>query len=86
MDGTATREEMQDFQKRQDAVIGTILAMPAGDLFLIKEICPEIPERARLFSSVPCAECGEMVAEHRARVKNGRIVCIPCAGEFSRGW
>ncbi|MFA7695732.1 MAG: TraR/DksA C4-type zinc finger protein [Methanoregula sp.] len=27
-----------------------------------------------------------MVAEHRARVKNGKIVCIPCAGEYSRGW
>ncbi|MEN6395857.1 MAG: TraR/DksA C4-type zinc finger protein [Methanoregula sp.] len=39
-----------------------------------------------MFRSVPCASCGEMVAEHRARVREGKIVCITCAGEYSRGW
>ncbi|MDD1696979.1 MAG: hypothetical protein LUQ36_01310 [Methanoregula sp.] len=27
-----------------------------------------------------------MVAEHRARVRNGKFVCMPCAGEYGRGW
>ncbi|MDD5143598.1 TraR/DksA C4-type zinc finger protein [Methanoregula sp.] len=34
----------------------------------------------------PCATCGERVAEHRARVKDGRFVCIRGAGEYGRGW
>jgi len=86
MGGTATKEEVKEFQERQAAVIEAILAMPVEDLFLIREIKPEMPEKARIFHSVQCAECGEMVAEHRARVRDGKFVCIPCAGEYSRGW
>jgi formylmethanofuran dehydrogenase subunit E len=85
MGGTATKEEIAEFQKRQAAVIEQILAMPVENLFLIKEITPEIPEKARIFRSVQCSVCGEMVAEHRARVKDGRFVCMPCAGEYGRG-
>lgn len=86
MGGTATPEEVKEFHERQAAVIGKVLAMPADELFIIKEIAPEIPEKARIFRSVQCATCGEMVAEHRARVKDGKFVCIPCAGEYGRGW
>jgi formylmethanofuran dehydrogenase subunit E len=85
MGGTATKEEIAEFQKRQAAVIEHILAMPVENLILIKEITPEIPEKARIFSSVQCVECGEMVAEHRARIRDGKFVCIPCAGEYGRG-
>jgi len=84
MSGTATLAEQKDFQTRQAAVIDKILAMPIEELFLIKDVKPEIPERAKIFRSVPCARCGEMVAEHRARVSNGDIVCIPCAGDYHR--
>ena len=84
MGGTATKEENKEFQERQAAVIEKVLTMPVEDLFIIKEVKPEIPEKARIFRSIPCASCGEMVAEHRARVKDGKFVCIPCAGEYSR--
>jgi formylmethanofuran dehydrogenase subunit E len=86
MGGTATKEEQKEFHERQAGVINRILAMPVEDLFVIKEIMPDIPEKARIFRSVQCASCGEMVAEHRARVKDGKFVCIPCAGEYGRGW
>jgi formylmethanofuran dehydrogenase subunit E len=42
--------------------------------------------RAKIFASVQCAICGEMVAEHRARVRDGKFVCMPCSGEYGRGW
>jgi formylmethanofuran dehydrogenase subunit E len=32
------------------------------------------------FESVVCEECGEMVVERNARVQEGRVLCIPCAG------
>jgi formylmethanofuran dehydrogenase subunit E len=86
MNGKATPDEIQEFHERQAGVIEKILTIPFGDLFIEKEARSDIPERARISGSVPCAICGEMVAEHRARVKNGKIVCIPCAGEYSRGW
>ena len=31
------------------------------------------------FKSVVCEECGEMVVERNARIKAGRVLCIPCA-------
>jgi formylmethanofuran dehydrogenase subunit E len=86
MGGTATSAEQEEFQKRQSAVIDTILKMPIDELFIIREVKPEIPVRAKIFASVQCAICGEMVAEHRARVRDGKFVCIPCAGEYGRGW
>lgn len=86
MSGKATPEEEKEFEERQAAIIQKILTVPFNELFIEKEARSEIPERARIFGSVQCASCGEIVAEHRARVKNGKMVCIPCAGEYSRGW
>jgi formylmethanofuran dehydrogenase subunit E len=86
MDGTATPAEAKDFRERQALIIDKILTMPVEELFLMQETRPEIPEKARIFRSVPCSQCGEMVAEHRARVKEGKIVCITCAGVYERGW
>ena len=82
--GTATPSERKDFHRHQSAIIEKILAMPMEELFIIKEVEPEIPERARIFRSVQCASCGEMVAEHRARVSEGKFLCIPCAGDYRR--
>jgi formylmethanofuran dehydrogenase subunit E len=86
MNGSATPAEAKDFRERQAVIIDRILVVPAEEIFTIREVAPEIPEKARIFRSVQCSECGEMVAEHRARAKDGKFVCIPCAGEYSRGW
>jgi formylmethanofuran dehydrogenase subunit E len=86
MGGTATPAQQAEFHGRQAAVIDRILTMPIDELFITREVVPEIPVRAKIFTSVLCASCGEMVAEHRARVRNGKFVCIPCAGEYGRGW
>ena len=32
------------------------------------------------FESVVCESCGEMTVTRNARVKDGKIVCIPCSG------
>ncbi len=86
MGGTATPAEHKEFHERQAGVIDKILTMPIDELFITKEVKPDIPVRAKIFASVPCARCGEMVAEHRARVRDGKFVCMPCAGEYGRGW
>jgi formylmethanofuran dehydrogenase subunit E len=84
--GTASPGEQKDFHARGDRIVETILGMPHADLFDTQEVAPKVPEKARIFRSVPCSACGEMVAEHRARVKNGRVVCLACSDEYSRGW
>jgi formylmethanofuran dehydrogenase subunit E len=40
----------------------------------------EWQDAAHTFESVVCSECGEMVVERNARLKNGQTVCIPCSG------
>jgi formylmethanofuran dehydrogenase subunit E len=48
--------------------------MPIDELFITRK--PEIPMRAKIFSFVQCASCGEFVAEHRAPVRHEKFVCI----------
>ena len=53
----------------------------------IEKICdigrPEemtVESAAHVFAAVPCENCGEMVVESYARVKEGKTLCTPCSG------
>lgn len=39
------------------------------------------PSMAKVRASIRCASCKERFMESRGRVKNGKILCIPCSGE-----
>lgn len=70
------RDEMEDF----------ILNEPdATKVFDFKRPDYELPERARIFQSVICEECGEKTAECMIRMENGRKVCIDCSNPYTRG-
>ena len=56
----------------------TLLELSDDKLFNVAEVSIEVPAKARMFASVICEECGEAVMETRARLKLGKIVCIPC--------
>lgn len=49
-------------------------------LFKSESIDPEIPEYAPIFESFTCSECGESVMATRIVERNGKKLCIPCAG------
>jgi len=80
--GEANEEEMDVFQNEREKSIDRYLNLPADEVFEIRHVKPKIPEKARIFNSVTCERCGEMVSESRARIQNGRIVCIPCYDEY----
>ena len=86
MAGVATTEEQNEFSRRSEHYIRDLLSFPAEEMFTIRSVTPEIPQKARIFRSVTCAVCGESVAESRARVREGKIVCIPCHDHYTRGW
>lgn len=86
MQGLATDAERAAFHERVHHVVDAIMEMPAEELFTVREVDTAIPERARIFRSVPCAKCGEMTAESRVRVEDGKFVCYACSKEYSRGW
>ena len=86
MSGTATEEENKDFRERMDGISQTMRKTPVEEMFDIQFVDVKIPQKARIFNSIKCAKCGEMMAESRARVQNGEYVCIPCYEEYTRGW
>lgn len=48
------------------------------DLFEVSEMQLEFPEKAKVFKSVLCDECGEGTMEIALRLLQGRKLCPPC--------
>jgi formylmethanofuran dehydrogenase subunit E len=71
-------EEKLEFEKHKNEISQKILNMQDKELFIIEFVDIDIPDEARVFSSFRCAKCGELVSEHRLRVENGALICIPC--------
>lgn len=84
--GTANFAEREAFHRHQHDRIHYILEMPDEEFCELRHVDVELPPKASIFPSHTCAVCGESVMEPRARVKDGKIVCIPCAEEYTRGW
>ena len=84
--GRASPDDKLALKRLRQEKIDAMLTGDPGKYFDVKHVKVEIPGKARLFGSVKCYRCGEMVAESRARVQNGDFVCIPCFDEYTRGW
>jgi formylmethanofuran dehydrogenase subunit E len=52
-----------------------------SELFIIERKTIALPKYAPIFASVRCSICGENVMEPRARVADGKPICIPCSGD-----
>jgi len=57
-----------------------MLAVPDDELFDVNRVTAKVPAYSRIFASVKCSLCGESVMEPRARIRDGKPVCIPCSG------
>jgi len=58
-----------------------VLDVDADEVFRIERKTITIPEYAPIFASVRCSICGENVMETRVRVRDNKLVCIPCASD-----
>jgi formylmethanofuran dehydrogenase subunit E len=76
--GVATELEKDDLKQMVVEVSEEILEIPNSKMFHVEHVEMELPEKAKIRKSVKCSKCGEMVSEHRSRVRNGEIICIPC--------
>lgn len=63
---------------RKAKKIQTILNAKDKELFKIIKGKISLPEEAEVYPSLRCTMCNEKMMEPRARVKHGKIVCIPC--------
>ncbi|RNC62864.1 MAG: hypothetical protein AWM53_01887 [Candidatus Dichloromethanomonas elyunquensis] len=75
-EGEMNREERQAY----------ILNAQAEEIFQMMKPSYELPETARLFTSVVCEACGESAPEHKIRLQDGRKVCLDCFKDYGRGW
>jgi formylmethanofuran dehydrogenase subunit E len=78
MSGERSDEVIKAVHDRKARKIDAILHASDEELFNIRKEIMSLPEEAEIYPSLRCAICGEKVMEPRARIKNGKIVCIPC--------
>ena len=62
-------------------LIDVVLAEQVDVLFKVEPIkqAQVSPMAPHAFDTIICAECGEVTVERYARVKHGKVVCMPCA-------
>lgn len=63
-----------------------LLNTPPLTLFQCSKPSFPMPERARLFSTIPCEVCGEGAPEYKMRLVDGKKVCLDCFQDYNRGW
>ncbi len=62
-------------------LLDRILSMPYEEFLDVSEVFEyKFEKKPGCFTAVPCAICGELTFEKSLRVKDGKLVCIPCSG------
>lgn len=67
--------------KLVEPLIDKVLVERVDVLFKVEPIqqTKPSPMQPHAFDTIICADCGEVTVERYARVKNGKLVCAPCA-------
>lgn len=73
--GEDVSREMEQFKMEKTAAI---LKADDKEFLKIEPAASAPPLQATIRSSVRCAQCGERFMESKGRLKDGRVVCIPC--------
>lgn len=63
---------------RRSAKIRHILEADEKEIMTMTRGKKALPAEAAIYKSIRCESCGEKMMEPRARIRDGRIVCIPC--------
>ncbi len=71
-----------DREKRQ----AYLLSASVDEIFNFMKPAFNLPETARIFTSVVCESCGEGAPEHKMRIQDGKQVCLDCFKVYKRGW
>lgn len=77
-EGDRSEAVLKAVHNRKAKKLKAVLDAPDSELLKIEKMVLQLPSEARIYPSIRCEMCGEKVAEPKARVKDGKIVCIPC--------
>lgn len=76
--GDRSLEVLKAVHNRKAKKTKAILDASEDELLKVIRVNIPLPPEAKLYKSISCAVCGEKVAEPKARLKDGKTVCIPC--------
>jgi len=76
--GTLSPEEKKELQARRAGIIDDILNAGEEEVLSVREADIPAPEKARIYPSLVCQECGESFMEILGRTAQGKIVCKDC--------
>jgi formylmethanofuran dehydrogenase subunit E len=77
--GDRSPEVLEAVQNRKARKTRAILDASDDELLKVSRVTVPLPPEAKIYQSISCGTCGEKVAEPKARLKDGTVVCIPCA-------
>jgi formylmethanofuran dehydrogenase subunit E len=78
MKGDRSSKVLKAVHDRKAKKIDMILKARDKDLLKVIKGKMDLPEEAEIYPSLTCTLCGEKMMEPRARLRDGKIVCIPC--------
>lgn len=76
--GQASEAEIARYQELAHLGVDAILAAPEEKVIKLNFVDMQPPKKARIFKSVSCENCGEMVADAKTREHEGKRVCMTC--------
>jgi formylmethanofuran dehydrogenase subunit E len=71
-------EEKKEMEGLRSRVIENILSAKDEDLLSVREVDIPAPEKARIYPSLKCQECGETFMEILGRTAGGKVLCKDC--------
>jgi len=80
--GKHSSEEKKEFENLRSRVIENILSGKDEDLLYVKEVDIPAPEKAKIYPSLKCQECGEGFMEILGRTAGGKVLCKECFGKM----
>ena len=78
MKGDHSAKVLKTVHNRKAKKIDIILRAGDDELFKVVKGKFDLPDEAKIYPSLRCALCNEKVMEPMVRVKDSKIVCIPC--------
>lgn len=76
--GDRSQKVLNFVHNRKASKIKHILEADEKELMKVSKGKHELPEEARIYPSIQCDRCGEKVMEPRVRVRDGKLLCMPC--------
>ena len=71
-------EEKKEMEGLRPKIIEDILSAKDEDLLSVREVDIPAPEKARIYPSLKCQECGEAFMEILGRTAKGKVLCKEC--------